>query len=88
MAEDDLAFLNLVLLVGALVTKKLEAAEKAGERERNERLHRARETIDMVTALKARTTGRLKPEEEKVLDTMLAEFQTRYVRATANRPAR
>jgi len=88
MADDDMAFLNLVLLLGALVTKKLEAAEKAGERERNELLHRAREGIDMVAALKTRTTGRLKPEEAKVLETMLGEFQSRYVRATANRPAR
>jgi hypothetical protein len=88
MAEDDIAFLNLTLLIGALVTKKLEAAEGAGERDRNEALHRAREAIDMVSALKIRTTGRLKPEEAKVLDTMLGEFQTRYVRATAKRPAR
>ena len=86
MAEDDMAFLNLLLLVGTLVTRKLEAAEKAGERERNEHLHRARESIDMVASLKGRTAGRLKPEEARVLDTMLGEFQARYVRATANRP--
>ena len=81
MADDDLAFLNLVLLIGTMASQRLESADDGTPDLRNEHLHRCRENIDMLVALKKRTNGRLAPEEEKVLDTLLRDLQSRYVKA-------
>ena len=81
MADDDLAFLNLVLLIGTMASQRLDSAADGGPESRNEHLHRCRENIDMLVALKKRTTGRLAPEEEKVLETLLRDLQSRYVKA-------
>ena len=81
MADDDLAFMNLVLLVGTMASQRLESAGDGTPERRNEHLHRCRENLDMLVALKKRTTGRLAPEEEKVLETLLRDLQGRYVRA-------
>jgi len=81
MAEDDLAFMNLVLLVGTMASQRLESAADGTPERRNEHLHRCRENLDMLVALKKRTTARLAPEEEKVLDTLLRDLQSRYVKA-------
>lgn len=85
MADDDLAFLNLVLLVGTMATQRLDALPTAGPDERNTMLHKTRETIDMLAALKKRTLGRLSPDEERILGTLLTDLQTRYVKALARR---
>jgi len=84
MADDDLAFLNLVLLLGTMTSRRLDGVARAGPDERNERLHAARGTIDMLASLKKRTTGRTTPEEERVLDSVLRDLQSRYVRALAS----
>jgi hypothetical protein len=85
MADDDLAFLNLVLTLGNLARSRLDGAERGGER-RNEQLKRARDVVDMLTALRKRTAGRLTPAEDKVLDALLRDLQTGYVRALARGP--
>lgn len=84
MADDDLAFLNLVLLLGGMAARRLDALPRATVEERNERLHAARGTIDMLMSLKKRTTGRLVGEEERVIDSILRDLQARYVRALAS----
>jgi hypothetical protein len=81
MADDDLAFLNLVLLLGTMAARRLDGVARAEPGERNERLHAARDTVDMIASLKKRTTGRLSPEEERVMDSVLKDLQARYVRA-------
>ena len=87
MADDDLAFLNLVLLLGNVATQRLDLAAAGGGADRNARLQRARDTLDMLTSLRKRTTGRLAPEEERVMETLLKDLQARYVRALVARPA-
>jgi hypothetical protein len=87
MADDDLAFLNLILLLGAMASRRLDGVARAGADERNERLHATRGTIDMLTSLKKRTAGRLSPEEDRVIDSVLRDLQSRYVRALASPPA-
>ncbi len=84
MADDDLAFLNLVLLLGTMASRRLDGVAKAAPDERNERLHASRGTIDMLLSLKKRTTGRTTPEEERVIDSVLRDLQARYVRALAS----
>jgi hypothetical protein len=86
MAEDDLAFLNLVLLIGTMASQRLDMIAQSPADERNEFLHKARENLDMLTSLKKRTQGRLSPEETKVVDTMLQNLQARYVKALARAP--
>ena len=83
MADDDMAFLNLVLLLGTMASRRLEGVARAEPDERNERLHAARGTVDMLASLKKRTAGRLSPEEERVMDSVLRDLQARYVRALA-----
>jgi len=80
MADDDLAFMNLVLLLGTMASQRLEAASTGSAERRNEYLHRCRENLDMMVSLKKRTTGRLAPEEEKVLETIMRDLQSRYVK--------
>ena len=86
MADDDLAFLNLVLLIGTMASQRLDSAGDGAPESRNEHLHRCRENIDMLVALKKRTNGRLAPEEEKVLETLLRDLQGRYVKALMSAP--
>ncbi len=86
MADDDLAFLNLVLLLGTMATQRLDAVGRAGDTDRNASLQRARDTLDMLTSLRKRTQGRLTVEEERVVDTLLKDLQARYVRALTRRP--
>ena len=83
MADDDLAFMNLVLLMGTMASQRLEAAQTGSADRRNEYLHKCRENIDMLVALKKRTQGKLATEEDKVLDTILRDLQTRYVKVLA-----
>ena len=74
-----MAFLNLVLLLGTLASQRLDGVRTCEPDDRNTQLHRARENIDMLLSLKKRTSGRLNPEEEKVLATLASELQTKYV---------
>lgn len=85
MADDALAFMNLLVLIGAMTTTRLEQAARGGET-RNESLHKAREYIDMLASLKKRTTGRLTDDEARIMDTLLKDLQTRYVKTLATRP--
>jgi hypothetical protein len=80
MADDELAFLNLLLLLGTLADRRMTEAGERPEERRYDVLHRARETIDMLIALRKRASGRLSAEESRVLDTLLRDLQARYVR--------
>ncbi len=82
MADDELAFLNLVLTLGTLAKSRLDAASRGGEG-RNESLKRARDSIDMLAALRKRTTGRLTVEEDKIVDALMRDLQAAYVRTLA-----
>ena len=85
MADDELAFLNLVLTLGTLAKSRLDAAARGGDG-RNEALKRARDSIDMLAALRKRTVGRLTPEEDKVTDALMRDLQSTYVRTLARAP--
>lgn len=85
MAEDALAFMNLMLLLGTMTTRRLEQAAKAPAEQRNELLFKSREYIDMLASLKKRTTGRLTDDEARIMDTLLKDLQTRYVKTLATR---
>jgi len=48
-------------------------------------LEGARDTIDTLAALEARTRGNLEPDEERVLKQVLAELRMNYVDAVQKR---
>lgn len=87
MADDALAFMNLLLLLGTMTTRRLESIAVSPSDQRNELLHKAREAIDMLASLKKRTAGRLTDEESRIMETLLKDLQTRYVKALASRGA-
>jgi hypothetical protein len=85
MAEDALAFMNLMLLLGTMTTRRLDEIAASPADRRNALLHTAREYIDMLASLKKRTGGRLTDDETRIMDTLLKDLQTRYVKALASR---
>jgi hypothetical protein len=50
---------------------------------RKEDLPQAKFIIDTLSMLKEKTSGNLKPEEEKLLDNLLYELRSQYVAKTA-----
>ncbi len=90
MGEDDMAFLNLVLLLGTMASQRLDAlAQPSGKtpQVREELLPKSRESINMLVALKKRTQGRLTSDEERVVETLIKNLQLRYVQALGLKPA-
>ncbi len=81
LAEDDMAFLNLILLLGTMASQRLDSLAECSPEMREKLLPKARENINMLTSLKKRTQGRLTTEEGKVIETLLNSLQIRYVRA-------
>jgi hypothetical protein len=80
MEEDDLSFLNLILMIGTVASQRIDSLHSAPPGQRVDLVPRARETINMLIGLKKRTAGRLNEQEERVLETMLKELQARYVK--------
>lgn len=50
-----------------------------------EELALAKQTIDILGMLEAKTKGNLSPEEEKFLENLLMDLRLRYVQKTAKR---
>lgn len=78
--EQDLDFINLVTLVASTAASEL-GEKKAGNPGGKLNLPRARQFINMLKTLQARTEGRLNTMEAKVLGAVLTDLQTRYVKA-------
>ena len=79
-SEDDLDFINMVTLLASTAAAEL-GEKKAGHPEGKINLPRARQFINMLSGLKKRTEGRLNETEIRVLETLLADLQERYVKA-------
>ncbi len=47
----------------------------------------AKQTIDILGMLQAKTRGNLTPEEEKLLEHLLVDLRLRYVQRASGRPA-
>ena len=84
--QDDLAFLNLILILGTMAAQRLDAVAAGGPEQQAETLPRARESITMLSQLKVRTKDRLGPQETIVLNSVLRDLQGRYVKAIGMEP--
>jgi hypothetical protein len=78
--SQDLDFINLVTLVGSTAAAEL-GDKKPGKPDGKLNLPRARQFINMLKTLQARTEGRLNAMEKAVLDAALKDLQARYVKA-------
>lgn len=77
---DDLDFLNLLMMVAK--TAAVELGEvKAGGVPGKLNLPRARQFINMLVALQAKTDGRRTEQEEVALKSLLEDLQAKYVKA-------
>jgi len=79
-AAEDLDFINMVSLVAGTAAAEL-GVKKAGGTAGKLNLPRARQFINMLTALQKKTEGRLTAQEKTVLEALLADLQDKYVKA-------
>jgi hypothetical protein len=77
---EELDFVNMVLLLGTTANVELGFAGKEGFTKAKD-LPRARQLINMLASLQAKTQGRLNPQETQVLTKVLADLQEKYVKA-------
>src|SRR5262249_50927520 len=79
MAPGDAAFLNLVVSIYQSGCIHLGLAAE-GEQPVAEALdfEAARGTIEMLLALREKTKGNLSPDEQRIVETLLAELQMAY----------
>ena len=81
VSKDDLDFLNLLMMVAK--TAAVELGEvKAGGVAGKVNLPRARQFINMLVTLQAKTEGRRSDQEEVALKTLLEDLQGKYVKAS------
>jgi hypothetical protein len=83
---EELDFVNLVLLLGGTASLDLGIRSEQG-RQKAKDLPRARSILSMLSALKAKTEGRLNPQEAKVLESVLSDLQAKYVEAAGLKPS-
>ncbi|MBN1917129.1 MAG: DUF1844 domain-containing protein [Verrucomicrobia bacterium] len=82
VSEDDLLKRQFIGFVSLMANSAMQQLGKlahpfTGKTERN--LDGAKATIDMISMLKAKTKGNLSPEEQRVIDTNLANLRLNYV---------
>lgn len=81
MPGEDISFINLILMIGTMASNQLAQLTSPRPVPPDRVLPRARETINMLVGLKQRTDGRLNPQEQRILETMITDLQGRYARA-------
>jgi hypothetical protein len=80
LSQEELDFLNLVLMLGN--TASVELGEKTAKGEGPKKnLPRARQFVNMLSVIEKKTQGRRSRQEEEVLRKLLADLQEKYVKA-------
>ncbi len=82
---DDLPEIDFPSFIFSLSTSALlhlgEIADPATQ-QKEKNLSLAKQTIDILGMLREKTRGNLTPDEEKILDSILADLRWRYIRET------
>ncbi len=79
--EDNIDFINLILMLNQNALISLGEIPRFISGKKVQNLPLARQTINMLTAIKDKTTGKLTPGEAKLLFRVLGELQSKYVKA-------
>ncbi len=79
--EDNIDFINLILMLNQNALISLGEIPRFISGKKVQNLPLARQTINMLTAIKDKTTGKLTPGETKLLFRVLGELQSKYVKA-------
>lgn len=77
-AETSRTFLNLVQSLGYQALMHLGEVPDPVSQEREVNTEAAKETIDLLIAVRDKTTGNLSDEEKKMLETLLTQLQIKF----------
>ena len=81
--ETSQELLMLVEFVASFAADAMGMVGHPGEVGQETNLPLARQCIDMLGALRQKTSGRLSPEEQRFLDTILSQLRMQYVSLTS-----
>jgi hypothetical protein len=83
MAEPEVNFASLLILLGNQAFMHLGAVPNPMTQQRETDIPAAKQMIDLLGALEAKTKGNLSQDEEQLLRQLLLELRLQYVRATS-----
>jgi hypothetical protein len=83
-AEGTEQFQGLILSLGTAALSQL--GGKQGAQARAADLEQAKQAIDLLEVLQARTTGNCTPEEERLLESILFDLRMRFLAAARGAP--
>jgi len=81
----DASFLSLVNMLGVEAAMHLGLLQNPGEEPPPLDLETARQLIDTLGMLQAKTRGNLSPDEDRLLDSILADLRMRFVEISRGR---
>ncbi|MDH5683049.1 MAG: DUF1844 domain-containing protein [bacterium] len=76
------SFQSIILMFSAAVLQYLGITPNPLTNKTEKNLSMAKQTIDTLEVLKAKTKGNLDAEEEKLLDSLLYELRMHYLKTT------
>lgn len=83
-AEDPAGFANFVMSIASNAASSLGMMEHPVTHKREVDLELAKHWIDILGMLERKTKGNLAPQEEKILESLLADLRMQYVSLTSS----
>ncbi|MBA3568640.1 MAG: DUF1844 domain-containing protein [Pyrinomonadaceae bacterium] len=83
-AEDPAGFANFIMSIASNAASSLGMMEHPVTHKREVDLELAKHWIDILGMLQKKTQGNLAPQEEKILESLLADLRMQYVSLTSS----
>ncbi len=83
-AEDPAGFANFIMSIASNAASSLGMMEHPVTHKREVDLELAKHWIDILGMLQQKTKGNLAPQEEKILESLLADLRMQYVSLTSS----
>jgi hypothetical protein len=83
-AEDPAGFANFIMSIASNAASSLGMMEHPVTHKREVDLELAKHWIDILGMLERKTKGNLAPQEEKILESLLADLRMQYVSLTSS----
>ncbi len=83
-AEDPAGFANFIMSIASNAASSLGMMEHPVTHKREVDLELAKHWIDILGMLQRKTNGNLAPQEEKILESLLADLRMQYVSLTSS----